>query len=210
MTGDTPKKSGLPGTEACRPTTRSGMKRALSLFSVAVLALAACGSDDAVTIDGAWARTSAAGQNDGAVYFDLTVADADTLVSADVPDSIADRAEVHEVVMADMAEGDMDSSMDDDSGQMAESEMDDSMDEMDDAAGSDGMDGMDGAMVMRELPEGLALVAGETVSFEPGSYHIMLRDLTAPLEVGDEFELTLDFAAAGSTTITVEVAESAP
>jgi copper(I)-binding protein len=193
-----------------------GMKRALSLFSVAVLALAACGSDDSVTIDGAWARNSAASQSDGAVYFDLTVADADTLVSADLPDSIADRAEVHEVVMADMADADLDSSMTDDSGEMAESEMDDSMDEMDDTAGSedmddtDGTEGTNGAMVMQELTGGLTLLAGETVSFEPGSYHIMLRDLVAPLEVGDEFELTLEFAKAGSTTINITVAESAP
>jgi copper(I)-binding protein len=175
--------------------TGSDMKRPLAIFSVAALTLAACGSDDPVSIDNAWARTSAAGQTTGAVYFDLTVDAADTLLGADVPDSVAQRAEVHEVVMSDMAAGDMDSST---------SEMDDDGD----MAGSDDMDM--GAMVMQQLTDGLALDAGATVSFEPGGYHVMLFDITEPLEVGDEIELTLEFAAAGSTTVTVEVAESAP
>lgn len=182
------------------------MKRALTLLPIAALALAACGSDDdSVNVAGAWARTSAAGQTTGAIYFDLTVDDDDTLVSADVSDSVADRAEIHEVVMADMDEGDMDSSMDDESG-----EMDESMDEMDDTEGSEDMEEMDGAMVMQQLTDGLSLSAGETVSFEPGGYHVMLVDLAESLEVGDEIELTLEFAEAGSTTLTVDVAESAP
>ena len=63
---------------------------------------------------------------------------------------------------------------------------------------------------MRELSDGLALSGGETVSFEPGGYHVMLPELTGPLEVGDEFELTLEFANAGAVTVTVEVAETAP
>jgi copper(I)-binding protein len=194
------------------------MKRVVPLLPLAALVLAACGSDDVVTIDGAWARTSAAGQTTGAIYFDLTVAADDTLVGADVPDSVADRAEIHEVVMAEMADADhADDAME---GEMGDG-IDDSMDEMDDMAGSedmddgmddgmDGMDGMDGAMVMQELTEGLALVAGETVTFEPGGYHVMLLDIAEPLEAGDEIELTLEFAEAGATTLTVEVAESAP
>lgn len=203
------------------------MKRVLTLFSLAALTLAACGSDDdSVSVQKAWARSSAGGQTTGAVYFDLTVSEDDTLVSADVPDSIADRAEIHEVVMSDMEDGDMDSSMEGDmedgdmaDGDMADGDMEsdemesDEMDEMDDMEGSEdmeGMDSMDGAMVMQELTSGLALDADETVSFEPGGYHVMLRDIAAPLEVGDEIELTLEFAEAGSTTLTVEVAESAP
>ena len=67
-----------------------------------------------------------------------------------------------------------------------------------------------GAMTMQELTDGLPLTAGETVTFKPGSYHIMLLDIAEPLEVGDEVEVTLDFAEADSVTITVEVAESAP
>ena len=206
------------------------MKRALSLLpiglSLGALALAGCGSDDSVSIENSWARTSAAGQTTGAVYFDLTVDADDTLIGASVPASIAAEAQVHEVVMADMDSSDMDSSdmdsdeMDSDdmdSDDMDSSDMDsDEMDDMDDLEGSDDMGdmesgGMDmGAMRMQELTDGLDLVAGETVTFEPGGYHVMLLDIAEPLEVGDEVEVTLDFANADSMTITVEVAESAP
>lgn len=88
------------------------------------------------------------------------------------------------------------------------------MDAIDSSEGSHEMDDMDtnesGQMLMQELTDGLVLTGGETVSFEPGSYHVMLPELAAPLEVGDEFELTLEFANAGDVTAAVEVAESAP
>jgi copper(I)-binding protein len=186
------------------------MKRALTLLpiglSLGALALAGCGSDDSVSIENAWGRTSAVGQTTGAVYFEITVDEDDTLVGASVPASIAAEAQIHEVVMADMDSGDMDSS-----------DMDsDEMDDMGDMEGSDDMDdmesgGMDmGAMRMQELPDGLDLKAGETVTLKPGSYHVMLLDIAEPLEVGDEIEVTLEFAKADSMTINVEVAESAP
>lgn len=156
------------------------------MLLTAAVVLSACGSgDDDITVAGAWARASAPAQTTGAVYFDLTVSDDDTLVGASVPASVATRAEVHEVVMVD---GDM--------------EMSDDMD-MD-------MDMGDGQMRMQELPDGLALTGGETVSFEPGSYHVMLPELVDPLEVGEEFDLTLQFENADDVTVTVEVAETAP
>ncbi len=240
------------------------MKRALSLLpiglSLGALVLAGCGSDDqSVSLENTWARTSAAGQTTGAIYFDLTVDQNDTLLSASVPASIAADAQVHEVVMAEMDDSDalegsesMDDMADDmadmtceeiiaehnensaehmddmddmDSEEMADmddmtceeiiaehNEMsDEHMDDMADMADMDAeeMAGM-GAMTMQELADGLALTAGETVSFEPGSYHVMLLDLVEPLEVGDEVEVTLEFAESGSITTTVEVAESAP
>lgn len=184
------------------------MKRALSLLpvglSLGALVLAGCGSDDPVSIENAWARTSAAGQTTGAVYFELTVDEDDTLVAASVPASIAREAEVHEVVPAEMSDGEMSD------GEMSDGEMDESGD----MEGSEGMGDMEsgemGAMVMQELTEGLDLAAGETVTFQPGGYHIMLLDIAEPLEVGDEVEVTLDFAEADAVTITAEVAESAP
>lgn len=192
----------------------------LTLLPVAALSLAACGSDSGVSIEDAWARTSPASTSLGAIYFDLTVDDDDTLVSADVPDSVADHAEIHEVVAAEMADADMDDG--EMSGDMESGDMDDSgdmdgSDEMDSMEGDEGdmdgemseMEGM-GAMRMQELTDGLPLTGGETVSLEPGGYHVMLIDLVEPLETGDEIELTLEFAEAGTTTVTVEVAESAP
>lgn len=212
------------------------MKRALTLLPIAALALAACGSDDdtasGISIEGAWARTSAEGQTTGAIYFEITSDEADTLVAASVPASVAAEVQIHEVVPADMGaddgamdEGSMDEgSMDEgsmDDGAMGEDSsadhgsMDDgSMDEgsVDDGSMDDGsMDGgMDMAMTMRELADGLPLPAGETVTLQPGGYHVMMLDLAEPLEVGDEIELTLDFATADDMTLTVEVAESAP
>ena len=184
------------------------MKRALSLLALVlpVLGLAACGSDDdaaaqGVSIENSWARTSAAGQTTGAIYFDLTVDEDDTLLGASVPASVAGDAQVHEVVMSDMSGDGMgsDTTMGDMSG---------------DGMGSDttmgDMSGDMGEMTMQELVDGLALTAGETVTFEPGSYHVMLLDLVEPLEVGDEIDLTLEFEQAGSVSLTVEVAESAP
>lgn len=237
------------------------MKRAHSLLpiglSLGALVLAGCGSNESVSLENSWARTSAAGQTTGAVYFDLTVDENDTLVGASVDESIAGDAQVHEVVMADMETSDMDSSEMgdmDESGDMegsndmadmdcdelraehmenSEEHMDsmdsDEMDEMDEmgdvaemscdellAEHAEDMGDMDmgemdmGAMVMQELTDGLELTAGETVTFEPGGYHVMLLDIAEPLEVGDEIEVTLEFAEADSYTTTVKVAESAP
>lgn len=194
------------------------MKRIGPVLLTATALLTACGSGDGdVTVADVWSRASAPTQTAGAVYFDLTVADDDTLVGATVPDSIADAAEIHEVVMVDdtmeMSGDEMDMSGD---------EMDMSSDEMDrsDDSADMSMDGSsdmgdmgdmgDGQMRMQELADGLALNGGETVSFEPGSYHVMLLGLVAPLVDGEQFDLTLEFANADDVKVTVEVAESAP
>ena len=179
------------------------MKRELTILSAAALVLAACGGDDAaVDVDGAWARESPAGVTTGAAYFDITAADDDVLVGASVSSDVAADAQIHEVVAAEMDMDDMDESMDDMDG--------DEMDDMED--GDHEMDMGDGemAMVMQEMTGGLPLPADETVSLEPGGYHVMLLDLVEPLETGDEFELTLDFENADDVTLTVTVAETAP
>jgi copper(I)-binding protein len=174
----------------------------LPLLSVGVLALAACGGDDAVSVDEPWARSTTAAQANGAVYFELTVDHDDTLVGASVPASVAGEAQIHEVVEADMDDESMDD-MDDES-------MDDMDDEsMDDMDGAD-QGGMAPGMMMREVEGGIELTADESVTFEPGGYHVMLLDLAEPLEVGDEFELTLEFADNDDVTITVPVEETAP
>jgi copper(I)-binding protein len=63
--------------------------------------LAGCGGDgggsgDPVSVSGAWARASVAGQTSGVVYFELESTDDDTLLAANVPASLAGRAEIHE------------------------------------------------------------------------------------------------------------------
>lgn len=64
----------------------------------------------------------------------------------------------------------------------------------------------DGVMRMRPLEEGLAVAPGETVTLEPGGYHLMLMGLSAPLTQGETVEVTLRFAEAGEVTVTLDVA----
>ncbi|KQP37348.1 copper chaperone PCu(A)C [Pseudorhodoferax sp. Leaf274] len=56
------------------------------------------------------------------------------------------------------------------------------------------MDG--GTMRMRELKDGLALPARQTVELKPGGYHLMLMDLKQPLTKGTQLPLTLRFVDA--------------
>lgn len=52
-----------------------------------------------------------------------------------------------------------------------------------------------GVMRMREIPS-LDLPAGQTVELKPGSYHIMLMNLNAPLQKGQTIPLTLKLQSA--------------
>jgi copper(I)-binding protein len=61
-----------------------------------------------------------------------------------------------------------------------------------------------GVMKMRQV-DGLDLPAGQAVTLKPGGYHIMLTGLAKPLEEGQSFPLTLDFAKAGERQVTVNV-----
>ena len=51
---------------------------------------------------------------------------------------------------------------------------------------------VDGVMKMRAIPS-LDLPPGKTVVLSPGSYHVMLLDLKAPIRVGDSVPLSLVF-----------------
>jgi copper(I)-binding protein len=64
-------------------------------------------------------------------------------------------------------------------------------------------------MIMRELKEGLALPAGQTVELKPGGNHIMLLAVTEPLKAGDSVPLTLTFASAPPVEITASVGQPA-
>ncbi len=73
----------------------------------------------------------------------------------------------------------------------------------------DSGEGMGGAMMMREVGE-IALPGGTEVSLEPGGLHIMLLEITTPLELGQKFDVTLTFENAGEKVVEVEVREEAP
>ena len=63
----------------------------------------------------------------------------------------------------------------------------------------------DGIMTMRELPNGLEIPAGQSVTLKPGGLHLMFQDLKQPLKQGEPFEATLTFEKAGSVKATFDV-----
>lgn len=67
----------------------------------------------------------------------------------------------------------------------------------------------DGQLSMSDTAR-VPLPGGDRVRFEPGGLHVMLDDLAAPLVVGAEFAMSLDFADAPNLEVTVEVREDAP
>ncbi len=78
------------------------MKTVRALAAVVILAMTtvACSQSGDVEIDDAWARTSAASQDNGAAYMTLVGGDAgDRLLSVSVPSSVAAMAMMHETVM---------------------------------------------------------------------------------------------------------------
>jgi copper(I)-binding protein len=76
------------------------------------------------------------------------------------------------------------------------------------AAGS-GM-GTDEPMMEMRPVESVVVPAGQTVALEPGGYHIMLLDLAAPLQIGEQIDLTLVFENAGEIDVTAEIRETQP
>lgn len=163
-------------------------------------------ADAGITISGQWARSSPKMTTAGAVYLEITNGSDidDALIGASVEASIAGTAEVHETTMASEDEGDMSdtSTMGDE--MTATTEMDGDM------TGTTEMDDEPGGMMTMAPVDEIPVAAGETVTLEPGGYHIMLLDLVEPLKTGDTFEVTLTFAEAGDMVVEVEVRDSAP
>ena|SRR5947209_8094573 len=61
---------------------------------------------------------------------------------------------------------------------------------------------MDGGVIkMRELKDGLEIPPGATVELKPGSYHIMMQNLSRPLTKGDKVKGTLTFEKAGKVEV---------
>ena len=61
------------------------------------------------------------------------------------------------------------------------------------------MDG--GVMKMRELKDGLDIAPGATVELKPGSYHIMMMNLSRPLTKGEKVKGSLTFEKAGKVDV---------
>lgn len=65
-------------------------------------------------------------------------------------------------------------------------------------------------MQMREVPEGLAIPAGKSLSLKPGGFHLMLIAPKRPLTEGERVEITLRFAKGGEMTAVFAVRRQAP
>lgn len=62
----------------------------------------------------------------------------------------------------------------------------------------------EGMMRMRRVPE-LTLAAGEQVTFQPGSYHVMFFGVKNPFKVGSSVAFQLQFADADALDVVAEV-----
>lgn len=58
---------------------------------------------------------------------------------------------------------------------------------------------------MQEVPGGLEVPAGGSVQLMPGSYHVMLMDVTQQWAVGDEVTVTLNLSSGESVDVTAPV-----
>ncbi len=165
----------------------------------AVIVLGACGDDsgdadatpgtsaeattDAITIDGAWARTSPMMAGTGAAYFTITSSVDDVLLGASVDPAIAGSIQLHETKMATATT----------------------------MTGDSAMTGDSMAPMMEMAPvDRITLPAGSPVALAPGGLHLMLLDLQAPLEAGQTFTLTVTLDEAGTRDVQVTVRDDAP
>jgi hypothetical protein len=64
---------------------------------------------------------------------------------------------------------------------------------------------MDGDVMRMHEIDAIAVPSGKTVALKPGSYHVMLMGLAAPLKAGERFPLTLKFEKAGEVQVNVAI-----
>lgn len=62
-----------------------------------------------------------------------------------------------------------------------------------------------GSMVMQQKDGGFVIPAGGSLTLEPGGFHFMLMDLTAPLVAGDEATFTVTFEDGSTMDFTAPV-----
>ncbi len=174
------------------------MARLAPVLAIAVL-VAACsgGSGSGIKTSDAWARNAPKTAGAGAAYVTIenTGSAADALIGA--KSDVAKATEVHETYaiesVAPMASEAPAASM---GGGMASPA----------ASGMPGasMGAGSGMMGMRPIAR-LEIPAGGKIELKPGSYHIMLIELTKELKVGDRVEITLVFEKAGDVKVSAEV-----
>ena len=63
------------------------------------------------------------------------------------------------------------------------------------------MEVTNGVMKMRQIDGGIAIPAGKTIELAPGGFHVMLIGLKAPLNGGENYQMTLVFEKAGKVEL---------
>ena len=63
------------------------------------------------------------------------------------------------------------------------------------------MDVTNGVMKMRQIDDGIAIPSGKTIQLAPGGFHVMLIGLKAPLNAGENYQVTLTFEKAGKVNL---------
>lgn len=63
----------------------------------------------------------------------------------------------------------------------------------------------EGEQMRMEQMDMLVIPAGESVTLQPGGYHLMLMQLNEPLRVGETHEVTLIFSDGSSLNVAAEV-----
>ncbi|MBX4861011.1 DUF1775 domain-containing protein [Rhizobium sophorae] len=63
----------------------------------------------------------------------------------------------------------------------------------------------DNVMRMRQLKDGIAIAAGQTVKLEPGNLHLMFQKVKTPFKQGDTVPVTLTFEKAGKVDLVLQV-----
>ncbi|MEI7743713.1 MAG: copper chaperone PCu(A)C [Chloroflexota bacterium] len=169
---------------------------AAGLLLIASVAACTSGSTNAIFVSGAWARTSSAMASAGAGYLVIknngTADDALTGGSS----SVAGAVEVHETV-------DMSSALPSAMPSAGGTGMGGGMAS---PAASGSMGGTTGGSMMgMQKIDRLVIPAGGSVELKPGSYHLMLLNLTQELKAGTVVEITLDFEKAGPMKVSFEV-----
>lgn len=172
----------------------------------------------AIEISDAWARSSPAMANAGAIYMKIKndgSAD-DKLLSASVSPEVAAIVELHETVEAATPTmspngGNMGGGMSPRSinrlASMSEEKKDDHG-KTDMAPSPTGTTEHSGGMMKMQKVNSIAIPAGKTTELKPGGYHIMLMELAKPLKAGEEIKVTLIFDKAGKKEVKANVKEA--
>ncbi|MBB4195095.1 hypothetical protein GGE45_005014 [Rhizobium aethiopicum] len=63
----------------------------------------------------------------------------------------------------------------------------------------------DNVMRMRQLKDGVAIAAGETLKLEPGNLHLMFQKVKTPFKQGDTVPVTLTFEKTGKVDLALQV-----